>query len=172
MQFSIDRTLELLSATPNVISGLLSGLSDEWIEGGTRVNWGPAEIVGHLIHCDKADWIPRAKIILKHGESEPFEPLDRHAQFLSAASPSLKELLSQFADIRRQKLEELRSLDLSDEHLDLNGTHPEFGRVTLRQLLATWAVHDLTHIRQISTVLATKYAGAVGPWREYLSILR
>ena len=171
MEFGIDRTLEILSATPGVLESLLSGLSDDWTETGTADSWGPPEILGHLIHCEQADWIPRARIILDQGPDRKFEPLDRLAQFSAAARP-LSELISEFASVRAGNVATLRSWGLSGEQLDLQGVHPEFGEVTLRQLLSTWAVHDLTHIRQIATVLAKKYDSAVGPWREYLSILK
>lgn len=172
MDFSIARTSEVLSATPAVVEILLNGLSDEWLGPATPEAWGPYEIVGHLVHCERADWMVRARIILDRGEVRPFEPLDRLAHFKNSDSQTLADLLSQFARLRHENLDELRSWNLTDAQLDLLGTHPEFGAVTLRQLLATWAVHDLTHIRQLVTVLAQKYDQAVGPWREYLSILK
>jgi DinB superfamily len=172
MEFNIDRTIEILSATPVVIDAMLGGLSPEWIGTGTANDWGPLEIVGHLVHWEEADWIPRARIILDHGSVRPFEPLDRLAQFEDAAAKALPELISRYTVLRRENLAILRSWDLGEDQLDLPGSHPDLGVVTLRQLLATWAVHDLTHIRQLVTAVAKKYDAAVGPWREYLSILK
>ncbi|MEP6944475.1 MAG: DinB family protein [Acidobacteriota bacterium] len=171
MEFSIPKTLEVLSATTLAVEALLGGLSGEWVGPGTPEAWGAFEIVGHLIHCEQADWMVRARIILDHGDARTFEPLDRLAQFEHSTDEPLAALLSQFTRLRNENLEMLRSWNLTDEKLDLIGMHPELGVVTLRQLLAAWAVHDLTHIRQLATVVAKNYASAVGPFREYLSIL-
>lgn len=171
MEFTLERTIEVLSATPTVINSLLGDLSPEWITAGTTESWGPVEIIGHLIHCEEADWMPRARLILEHGESKPFEPLDRFAQFANDGK-AVDELIVAFTAARRENLEVLQKMGLSDRVLDTAGTHPDLGRVTLRQLLATWAVHDLTHIRQLATVIAKRYDQQVGPWKEYLSILK
>lgn len=128
-------------------------------------------MVGHLVHGEETDWVPRARIILEHGEDRPFEPFDRFAQLTRFAGRSLDELLDRFAGLRRENLETVRSWRLTEEQLALAGRHPELGRVTLRHLLATWAVHDLNHLAQIARVMAKRYGEDVGPWRAYLSIL-
>jgi hypothetical protein len=124
-----------------------------------------------LIHGEETDWIPRARIILQQGENRTFVPFDRFAQHERSKGKSLAQLLDEFAELRRENLDTLRSWSLTDTQLDLEGIHPELGRVTLRQLLGTWVVHDLNHIRQITTVMAKRYEEEVGPWKEYLSIL-
>lgn len=171
MDFSIGRTTEVLDATPGVMRVLLGGLSEDWTQSsGERDRWEAFDIVGHLIHGEATDWIPRARIILS-GAGGSFEPFDRWAQFNRAEGSSLTLMLDEFERSRRANLAELRSWELSDEQLEMIGTHPELGVVTLRQLLATWAVHDLNHIAQTARVLARRYAGEVGPWKAYLSIL-
>lgn len=134
--------------------------------------WSPFDVIGHLIHGEETDWVPRARIILEQGENLTFVPFDRFAQFEKSKGRSLAELLDEFERLRLENLGTLRSWNLNDPKLDLEGMHPELGRVTLRQLLATWVVHDLNHIRQIVTGMAKKYDGEVGIWREYLSILK
>ena len=134
--------------------------------------WNPYDVVGHLIHGEETDWIPRARIILAQGDNRTFVPFDRFAQFEKSKGRSLAQLLDEFAKLRVENIETLRSWNLTDAELDLEAIHPELGPVTLRQLLATWVVHDLNHIRQIVTAMAGKYASEVGVWREYLSILQ
>jgi hypothetical protein len=134
--------------------------------------WEPFDVVGHLIHGEETDWIPRARIILEQGENRTFIPFDRFAQFERSKGKSLANLLDEFEKLRAENIDTLRSWNLTEEHLDLEGIHPELGTVTLRQLLATWVVHDLNHIRQIVTAMAGKYSGEVGVWKEYLSILK
>ena len=173
MKFQIEQAVEILSNTPLVLRSMLGELSDEWIESyEDREDWSPFDIVGHYIHAEETDWIPRAEIILKQGENPTFEPFDRFAQFEKSHGKTLSELLETFAERRRESLETLESWSLTGEQLALKGLHPELGEVTLEQLLATWVVHDLTHIRQISIVLAKKYGANVGLWKEYLSILK
>jgi len=172
MPFNLDHTIRLLSVTPSALRSLLSDLPDEWTRSSDRESWQPLDIVGHLIHGEETDWIPRARIILEQGEDLTFIPFDRFAQFERSNGKTLAELLDEFESARREGLDTLRSWDLTEEQLDLPGNHPELGPVTLRQLLATWPVHDLTHIRQISTVIAKRYESEVGPWTEYLSILK
>ena len=128
-------------------------------------------MIGHLIHGERTDWVPRARIILEHGDARPFEKFDRLAQFAESGARSLASLLDEFATLRQENLRALASLRLTDAELDRRGRHPELGSVTLRQLLATWVAHDLDHVVQISRVLARQYSDAVGPWRAYLSIL-
>jgi len=156
---------------------LLADLSEEWIiqkpqsENGDR-DWQPYDVIGHLIHGEHTDWIPRARIILELGENRTFVPFDRFAQFENSKGKSVAQLLDEFAKQREASLDTLRSWNLTEEQLDLVGMHPELGTVTLRQLLATWVVHDLTHIRQIVAAMAKRYDAEVGPWKGYLSILK
>lgn len=172
MKFQIEQAIELLSKTPDTIKTLLGDLSSQWLEKEDLENWSPFDVVGHFIHGEEADWIPRAEIILAQGENRTFEPFDRFAQFEKSKGRTLGELLDTFADLRRKNLETLRRMNLTPEKLKQKGAHPELGEVNLEQLLATWVVHDLTHIRQIVTFLAKKYSENVGVWKEYLSILQ
>ena len=173
MEFEIEKAVEILSQTPHTVRNLLEGLSDEWFLGESKKDsWNPFDIVGHFIHGEKTDWIPRARIILAQGENLEFVPFDRFAQFEDSKEKSLVELLDLFAKLRDENLQSLAEMDLTEERLDLKGMHPELGEVTLRQLLSTWVVHDLNHIRQIVTVMARNYESNAGPWREYLSILQ
>src|SRR5579884_4221026 len=154
----VEESITVLSRTPGTLNALLRELPDAWTsatEGpGT---WSPYDVVGHLIHGEKADWIPRLNIILEHGDARPFDPFDREAQFRDSAGKSLPELLDEFSRLRRENLDRLQALNLRPEQLELPGTHPALGRVTLRQLLATWTAHDLGHIIQISRVMAKRY---------------
>lgn len=173
MKFDLERSIEVLAATPATVRALLGDLSDDWTaSNGDREDWQPYDILGHYIHGEDTDWIPRAKIILAQANGGTFEPFDRQAQFVNSERKSLADLLDEFERKRAESIETLRSWELVDEELDLKGTHPELGEVTLRQLLATWVVHDLTHLRQIATAMAKRYDTAVGPWKEYLSILK
>ena len=169
--FSIERSVEILERTPRVLSAMFTGLSDYWTGGGDESNWAPFDIVGHLIHGEVTDWIPRAEIILRQGENCTFEPFDRLAQFELSKGKSLDDLLGDFESKRSESLDTLRSWTLSNEQVNLKGIHPEFGDVSLSELIAAWVAHDLTHIRQITQFMAKKYTDEVGPWREYLSIL-
>ncbi len=173
MEFQLDRTVEILSRTPATLRAMLSGLSEPWVmsDEGPET-WNAFDIVGHLIHGEEADWITRLRIILEHGEAQPFTPFNRFAQFENSRGKTLEELLDTFAALRGQNLEILKELDLQPEQLDLlRGTHPELGSVTVRELLATWAVHDLGHIAQIARAISAGYSGEVGPWRAYLPVL-
>ncbi|CAN5438647.1 hypothetical protein BH10ACI3_BH10ACI3_16340 [soil metagenome] len=173
MNFSLPQAIELLGRTPVTLAALLSDLSPAWVEsGGDRTNWDPITVVGHLIHADETDWIPRAEVILKQSADCRFSDFDRFGQFEKSEGRSLDRLLADFAAIRKASLETLDGWQLNPEMLTLTGIHPEFGEVTLEQLLATWVVHDLGHIRQIVSYLAAKYGNAVGPWKQYLSILK
>ena len=176
MNFDLARSIEVLGATPKVVRSLLGDLSPEWTEPARAGEsqdrpWSAFDVVGHLIHGEETDWIPRARIILEQGENRTFVPFDRFAQFENSKGKSLDQLLDRFAALRGQNLETLQRWDLTDVQLDLEGMHPELGRVTMRELLATWVVHDLNHIRQIATAMARQYSDDVGAWREYLSIL-
>lgn len=172
MDFSLDAGLEVLTRTPAALRSLLAGVSTSWSGGNEGPDtWSPQEIVGHLIHGEETDWIPRAKIILSDGESRAFEPFDRFAQGRRFADWSLEQLLDRFSELRADNLTRLRGWHLTPQQLALRGRHPELGVVTLSQLLATWVVHDLGHVAQISRVMAKQYAAAVGPWTAYLPVL-
>lgn len=173
MKFELTEAIEILSATPATLKALLSGLSPCWTRTeGRRDDWEAFDIVGHLINADETDWIPRARVILDQGEDRNFPPFDRYAQFETSDHKTLDHLLNDLERVRGEALEWLNMREISDRQLELEGIHPEFGSVKLRELLATWVVHDLTHIRQLSTVLARKYEVEVGPWKAYLSILK
>lgn len=172
MSFDLEETLGVLRRTPAVLTALLGGIGEVWhsTDEGPET-WSAFDVVGHLVHGEETDWVPRARIILEHGEGRPFEPFDRFAQLERFRGWALDELLELFADRRAENLDVVRSWNLTDEELSRRGRHPELGTVDLRQLLATWAVHDLNHVGQIARVVAKTYAGEVGPWRDYLSIL-
>ena len=168
----LDEAVAVLERTPATLSALLEGLPDAWsraTEGeGT---WSPYDVIGHLIHGERTDWIPRARHIMA-GETRPFDPFDRTAQFKESRGKSLGELLATFTELRRESLAALASMNLTGEDLSRKGLHPALGEVTLGQLLAAWVVHDLDHVTQIARTMAKTYAGATGPWSEYLSVLR
>ncbi len=173
MRFDLDASLAILERTPAVLDALLRGLPDDWVRADEGPDtWSPFDVVGHLIHGEKTDWLARVRIVLDHGEGRPFDPFDRFAQFEASRGKTLGELLDTFAALRAESLAALRALDLTEADLERKGTHPEFGPVTLGQLLATWTVHDLGHLTQVARVLAKQYAGEVGPWTAYLSVLR
>jgi DinB superfamily len=172
MEFELQQTISLLSCTPSALKALLRDLPQTWTlgkEGGKT--WSPFDIVGHLIHGERTDWMVRAGIILQHGESRPFDPFDRLAQTRESQGKSLAELLDEFARLRTENIEALRAMNLQPSDFDRRGRHPELGMVTLSQLLATWAVHDLTHLHQLSRVMAYQYRELVGPWSAYLGVL-
>ena len=165
MEFETDIAVEILGRTPHVLRSLLSGLSDAWVFSNYgEKTFSPFDVVGHLIHGERTDWMARAKIILEHGEQQPFEPFDRYAQFEQNKGKSMAELLSTFGELRVRNLETLRGLRMTREQLDLRGMHPALGTVSMRALLATWVVHDLNHIAQIAKAMAHQYRDAVGPW--------
>jgi DinB family protein len=170
--FALDDAIAILSRTPAAIDALLRGLPDAWLTANEGPKtWSPFDVVGHLIHGEETDWMPRAKLILEDGNPRPFVKFDRFAQFEASAGRTLDALLDEFADRRGRNLADLAALALSDADLDRPGLHPELGPVTLRQLLATWVAHDLDHMMQISRVLARQYSGEVGPWRAYLRVI-
>jgi len=169
----MNQVLEILERTPAVLKAELGGLSDFWIRGDEGPgSWTPFDVVGHLIHGEETGWIPRARIILEFGESRPFDPFDRTAMLERSKGQSLDDLLARFERLRGENLTELRSRNLSVEDMNRSGTHPDLGRVTLGQLLATWAAHDLTHLAQIARVMSRQYRNAVGPWKAYLPLLQ
>lgn len=172
MEFKLEQAKEVLRRTPSTLTSLLQGASEDWVlmnEGAET--WSPFDVVGHLIHADETDWIPRARIILEYGEERAFDPFDRFAMFEKSKGKSLGELLGEFERRRAESLRQLDELKLTPELLEKRGRHPELGVVTLGELLATWVVHDLGHIGQIVRVMAKGYGDEVGPWRAYLSIL-
>lgn len=169
---SLDDLVTLLDRTPASLAALLGGLSDTWVaanEGGNT--WTPYDVLGHLIHGERVNWIPRARHILS-GETRPFEPFDRTAQFAQGRGQQLSELLKTFAELRRENVAVLRGMNLTVADLERVGLHPDLGKVTLAQLLATWAVHDLDHLGQMARTMAKVCTSSVGPWANYLSILR
>ena len=172
MQFELVQAIEILQRTPATLNSLLRDLSEQWlVQNEGPETWSPYDVMGHLIHGEETDWIPRAKIILEHGETSAFEPFDRVAMFEESKGKSIVELLDTFAQLRAENLRELESMNLTSNLLDKRGRHPELGVVTLKQLLSTWVVHDLGHIRQVVRVMSKQYREAVGPWKAYLSIL-
>ena len=173
MEFDLSHTISLLNRTPAVLKTLLGDLPETWTLRNEGENtWSAFDVVGHLIHGERTDWIPRARSILEFGETKPFEPFDRFAQERESQGKSLGQLLEEFAGLRSGNLSELRALNLRQEELERRGRHPALGVVTLSELLATWAAHDLTHLHQISRVMAHQYREAVGPWIAYLGVLR
>jgi hypothetical protein len=169
----LEECLPILARTPATLDTLLRDLPEVWVtatEGpGT---WSPYAVMGHLVHAEKTDWMPRLKIILEHGTIRPFDVFDRGAQFQTVNRPPLPALLDEFCRLRQDNLAHLRELSLRSEQLELPGMHPELGRVTVRQLLATWTAHDLAHILQVSRVMAKRYKQDVGPWGAYLSVMK
>ncbi len=173
MVFNMDESFEILERTPQVLEKLLAGLNDNWISNNEGENtWSPYDVIGHLIHGEKTDWIPRMMIILDEKENKRFEPFDRVAQFEESRGKSLKQLLHEFKALRIGNLKILKSHNFSEGILKKKGIHPEFGEVTLQQLLATWVVHDLAHLCQISRVMAKQYGEEIGPWIKYFSIFK
>ena len=173
MNFTLEKSIQILERTPNVLDAMLRNISADWTlhnEGGE--SWSVYDIIGHLIHGEKTDWIPRAQIILSEKSDKKFEKYDRFAQFEESKGKSFSQLLNEFKILREKNIEILRSLNITDKNLQDKGIHPAFGEVTLSQLLSTWVVHDLNHISQISRVMAKQYKQDVGPWTEYLKILQ
>lgn len=171
MKYNVSKALEVLEQTPKTLNSFLGKLSEEWIyshEG--EETWSPFDIIGHLIHGEKTDWIIRLNIILSHSEDKTFEPFDRFAQFENSKGKTLNEILNEFELLRKKNLETLKNLNLTEDQLQLKGIHPDLGEVTLSQLLASWVTHDLAHISQISRVMAKQYKTEVGPWKAYIPI--
>lgn len=173
MHFNLERTLAVLERTPEVLTSYLEDLPDFWLKQNEGPEtWSPYDVVGHLIVGEKTDWIPRARIILSNSKDKAFEPFDRFAQFEEKQYRPIHEMLDEFSRLRHQNLRELIAFQLTESDLDKTGIHPEFGEVSLKQLLATWAVHDLGHIAQVSSAMAQQYKDEVGPWKQYLSIVK
>lgn len=172
MTFSLADSQALLARTPRILDAWLRGLPASWLhatEGAST--WSPFDVLGHLIHGERTDWIPRAQLILGDAADKTFAPFDRSAMFAASAGRSVEELLDEFAALREQSLRSLDSWALAEEDLERRGVHPAFGAVTLRQLLSTWTAHDLGHLAQVARVMAKRYREDVGPWRAYLSVM-
>jgi len=170
---NLDDTIALLSRTPHMLDALLRDLPETWtMRNEGEGTWSAYDIVGHLIHGEKTDWIPRARRILEFGETKPFDRFDRLAQERESAGKSLPQLLDEFAALRAECLSALRAMNLSAADLRRRGTHPALGVVTLSELLTTWAAHDLTHLHQLSRVMAHQVRGDVGPWTRFLGVMQ
>jgi hypothetical protein len=173
MHFNLDHAINILSRTPMTVKAMLADLPAEWLTSNEgQQTWSPFDVLGHLIHGEQTDWLPRLKMILEFGEARAFEPFDRFSQFEISKGKGLPELLSEFETLRAANVVTLKGMKLTTEDLKKTGTHPELGTVTLEALLATWVVHDLDHLVQISRTLAKQYRDAVGPWQAYLSVLK
>jgi hypothetical protein len=173
MEHNLSQTISLLARTPAALNALLRNLPETWTLRNEGENtWSAFDIVGHLIHGERTDWMARARTVLQFGENQTFEPFDRWGQAREIQGKSMEQLLKEFAHLRSQNLRELGALNLGQEQLERRGRHPALGVVTLSQLLATWAIHDLTHLHQISRVMAHQYRDAVGPWSAYLGVLQ
>ena len=172
MEFTLDASVDVLARTPATLRALLAGLGDEWVRGTEGPDtFSPFDVVGHLIDGEETDWMQRAEIILARGPEPRFEPYDRFRHRARNVNRTLGSLLDEFGELRARNLALLRSWRLTDADLDLPGIHPVFGRVTLRQLLSAWVVHDLGHIAQASRVMAKQYTEASGPWIAFLPVL-
>jgi len=172
-EFSLADATAVLTRTPATLNALLRGLPNIWVHSNEgKDTWSAFDIVGHLIFGERTDWMPRARIILENGEARPFDPFDRFAQVKESQGKSLEQLLDDFARLRRENLSALQATNLQPEDLKRRGKHPALGVVTLSELLATWAVHDLTHVHQLSRVMAHQYRDEVGPWSAYLGVLK
>ncbi len=172
MKLELEHVRDILRRTPSTLGLLLQDLPEPWLTTNEGPDtWSPYDVVGHLIHGEETDWIPRARIILKDGESRALTPFNREAMFEKSRGKSIGELMETFARLRAESLRQLDELNLTPELLDKRGLHPELGPVTLSQLLAAWVVHDLSHIGQIVRVMSKQYGDAVGPWKAYLPVL-
>jgi DinB superfamily len=172
MKYSAAKSIEILDRTPAVLAILLAGVSDDWVMNNEGPEtFSPYDVLGHLIHGEKTDWVVRAKMILEFGNTKTFERWDRFAQYEESKGKSLQQLLHEFDAIRKENMLWFKTLHLTETDLDKKGMHPVLGEVTLRNLLATWVVHDLTHIAQVTRVMAKQYKDQMGPWPEFFRIL-
>ena len=172
MKLQLADALSILARTPAALDAMLRDLPEAWLHANEGPEtWSPFDVVGHLIHGERTDWMARLRTILEHGDSRPFEPFDRFAMFEESRGKTIAELLETFATLRAQNLETVRALQLEPADLVRRGMHPSLGSVTLEQLLATWVTHDMTHMVQISRVIAKQFKDEVGPWREYIGVL-
>ncbi len=172
MDFQIEQAVHVLGRTPEVLELMLRNLPEEWTQKNEGTDtWSAFDVLGHLIHGEETDWIPRARRILESGEDKTFEPFDRFAQLEASKGKSLEELLDTFKRLRGENLQVLQDLEIMPSVLRLTGKHPDFGVVTMSELLSAWVVHDLSHIAQIARVMSKQYKDATGPWKAYLPIL-
>ncbi|MBT2682367.1 DinB family protein [Bacillus sp. ISL-37] len=172
MVFNMTEAIEILERTPGTLEALLSGLSEGWVYSNEgEGTWNPSEVIGHLVDGEKYNWIPRLKIILAETDDKSFPAFDRFSHLKDNKHLSIEEKLSEFSSLRKESIKKLKELIVDDKQFVLTGVHPEYGEVEARQLIATWAVHDLTHLSQITRVLAKRYTKEVGPWKSYLGIL-
>ena len=172
-EFNVGEAIAVLTRTPQTLNALLRGLPDIWVRRNEGTDtWTAFDIVGHLIVGERTDWMPRVRVILEHGEARPFTPFDRFAQLKESRAKSLEQLLDDFSGLRKSSLAALQALNLQQEDFGRRGTHPALGVVTLSELLATWTVHDLTHVHQLSRLMAHQYRDEVGPWSAYLGVLK
>jgi hypothetical protein len=173
MEHKLEDTVALLAHTPATLDALLRGLPEIWTRGKEGAgSWSPFDVVAHLIHTERENWIPRARVILDFGETKAFAPFDREGNFHESAGKTLEQLLDEFTRLRAESLQQLSAMNLLPRDLERHGRHPALGAVTLSQLLATWAAHDLTHLHQISRVMAVQYREAVGSWNKFLGVLQ
>ena len=173
MEHKLEETVALLACTPVALDALLRGLPEIWTRGKEGAGtWRPFDVVAHLIHTERENWIPRARVIMDFGETKAFEPFDREGNFRESQKKTLEQLLDEFARLRAESLQQLSAMRLDPRDLEKKGRHPALGAVTLSQLLATWAAHDLTHLHQISRVMAEQYREAVGPWSKFLGVMQ
>jgi hypothetical protein len=172
MTAEVKKSVEVLERTPGVLRALLGGLGDFWaLSNYGPDTFSPFDVVGHLIHGERTDWMTRVRVILEHGEAQPFPAFDRYAMYEASKGRSMAELLETFASLRAKNLDDLKALALTQEKLGLRGTHPQLGGVALGNLIAAWVVHDLGHLHQVAKAMAFQYRDEVGPWRELLTIL-
>jgi len=173
MTYSLEKSYEILERTPAVLKALLSGLNDDWVMNNEGPDtFSPYDVLGHLINGEKTDWRPRTEMILEYGDSKTFVRFDRFAQYEQSKGKTLSQLLDKFEKLRKENMEWFRSLKISEANLDKKGMHPVLGQVTLRNLLATWVIHDLTHIAQVTRVMAKQYKEEMGPWIEFFRIMK
>jgi hypothetical protein len=173
MEFDLEAGIAVLERTPRTLRAMLDGLPSAWTESTDGPDtWSAYDVVGHLLHGERNDWIPRVSIILAQGDDRKFKPFDREAMFRESDRKSLSTLLDEFESARAESLRKLKDLKLTPAQLELTGEHPAFGTVTMRQLLSTWVAHDLGHLVQINRTMARQYRDGVGPWREYLSVMK
>lgn len=173
MKFNLKKSIKILTKTPSTLEAMLADLSDEWIEKNEGEDtWSPYDVIGHLIHGEKTDWMVRVNIIMSNSTDKSFVAFDRFAQISDKKDNTIGELLKEFRRLRVHNLSQLKTLNIQEEDYSKKGMHPELGEVNLQQLLSTWTVHDLGHISQISRVMAKQYKSEVGPWINYLGILK
>ncbi len=171
--FSLEKSIEIIERTPNAIRALTEGLSEDWTHENEGPNtWSVFDIVGHLVHGEKTDWITRVNIILNDSENKEFEAFDRYAQMESSKGKTLSNLLDEFEEARRKNIALIKEKQIKPDDFSKTGIHPSYGEVNLQQLMATWVVHDLNHIAQINRVMAKQYTNFVGPWFEFLRVLK